>query len=479
VIDVGPTDFGAGLGGPSAPTLLICAEALPEIEARRTAVLARLSRAADNAALVLLILALAALLVRPADLVPALEGAPIYETCMACCFVAALPRLLGLMREGMLRSNAIMALVLLLTPAVVLSHLAHADTWDARVGGIEAAKVSLLFLLVVVLATTPGRLRAILLAVAGGVLVVTILALLNRHGVLHLASLSSVAQRGADEGGPAMLLRLQATGIFNDPNDYALMLVACMGVCVHVLTEPRAGRRRWMAFVPLALFGYALVLTQSRGGLLSAAAAAGAYALAKSRSRSAIPALALLSLVLLAPFWGRQTTLNLSDPEDTFQSRLELWSASLETFRNSPVFGIGQGKLAEAIGQVSHNSFLHAFAETGLLGGGLFIGAFFLSIRALRQASPADPELARLKPCVLAIVVGCAAGLLTLSRCYTAPTQLVLGLGMAYLMLVARSGGGDVPRMDWPCLRRLAGVSAAFLLGAYLCVRVMLNHGAA
>jgi len=322
---------------------------------------------------------------------------------------------------------------------------------------------------VAALANSPGKLRALLLAVAGSVLGMTILALLNHHGVVRVAALEGVLQPAGD--GPP-LLRLCGTGIFNDPNDYALILVLCMCVSVYALGEERIGRWRRSALIPLALFGYALVLTHSRGGLISAAAAALAFAFAGLGWRNALPITVVLGLVLMAPFWGRQTELNLDDPEDTFQARLELWSSSLDVFRTYPLLGLGQGRLSDEIGQVTHNSFLHAFAELGLLGGIVFIGAFYLAIRGLWSARPADPDLARMRPCMLATVVGYSAGMLALSRCYTAPVQLILGLTTAFLSME-----GSTVRFDTRCVFRIAGVGVAFLGVTYVFIRVMIQRG--
>ena len=163
-----------------------------------------------------------------------------------------------------------------------------------------------------------------------------------------------------------------------------------------------------------------------------------------------------------------------------------LWGESLDLFRSSPLMGIGQGNVADMTGHVTHNSFLHAFTELGVIGGMAFVGAFYLVVRGLWRARPeagggGGRELARLRPYVLAIVVGYAAGLLSLSRCYTVPTQLVLGLGAAYLGVAARAdllgtASKILARLDWRCLRQVAGVSALFLVGIYVFVRVMLTQ---
>ena len=438
------------------------------------ATLDRVASLVDRAAFAFLLLATGALLLRPADIVPALAGAPLYELCMLGCLAASLPRMLCWCGRGCPWPGATVTLALLLVPAVILSHLARLDTWDARLGGFEAAKVSLLFLLAVTLLDSAGRLRTALLAMTASVLGMSLLAIMSYHGVLSIGALTSVVQHGLD-GEPA-IRRLVGTGVFNDPNDFALMLVVCL--CVSGYTVTHAGPWRWAAPVAFLIFAYALVLTHSRGGMMSAVAAAGALVVGRLGWRGGIPVLAAIGGVLLIPAWGRQTTLNLDDPEDTFQARLELWSASLDAFRGSPFFGIGQGKLTDAIGQVTHNSFLHAFAEMGFFGGAVFLGVFFAVVLGLWRVRPADPDLGTMRPFILAMVVGYGAGLLALSRCYTAPTQLLLGLGTAFLLLGWRSAGASPPRLDGACARRVTALAAVFLIATYVVVRVMLRRGA-
>jgi len=470
-----PPESAAPTSSPSIPGLFISTASVPSLVLRREALLARISRTADRVGLVLLMLAIGTLLFRPSDVIPALEGASLYELCMVLCIVAALPRLVSQLGGRALREHAISALLVTFVFAILLSHLMRGDTWNARLGGIEAAKACILFLLVVGLVDTATKLRAMLLATAGSVLAVTILALLNYHGLVSIPSMESVVQPGNEEGA-APLLRLCATGIFNDPNDYSLMLVLCESVCVYALSSRALGPKRMLVIVPAAIFAYALWLTHSRGGLMSGAAAALAFVTARYGWRNALPLMGLLSLLLLAPFWGRQTAWNLQDPDDTFQARLDLWSSALDSFRDAPLFGVGQGKLVDEIGQVAHNSYLHAFAELGLVGGTIFIGAFWLAIRGLWRASPLDHAISRLRPCVLAITLGYAAGLLTLTRCYTVPTQLVMALATVYLRLASTGGVPVEPRLDRRTLRVIVLAAAAFLAMTYVFVRIMLHR---
>jgi len=149
-----------------------------------------------------------------------------------------------------LRQNSITALVLLLIPAVMLSHLAHLNTYDARLGGIEMAKACLLFLLVVGLVNSSRRLLLILWVVTVCVVFQAFLAVLQYRGLLHLPALQNIVQTSydLDTDEPIVLVRLCGIGVFNDPNDFSLILVVAMVVCACGLGERRLGRARLLLF---------------------------------------------------------------------------------------------------------------------------------------------------------------------------------------------------------------------------------------
>lgn len=428
---------------------------------------------ADRAGFLLLVLSAIVLLLRPGDLVTGLSGMPLYEACMGLCILVSIPRLLS--RPWGLRAGALVSLTLLWVPTIAISHLARWNTWDARVGATEAGKVCMLLVLTVATVGTVKGLRVLLLTVAASVLGMTVLASLSYHGLVDIPALAAVVQRDLASEEGRSIRRLCGTGIFNDPNDYALILVLCLSVCAYGAGDRKLGAWRAVAWTAFGMFAYALVLTHSRGGLISAAAAAGSFLVARFGWRNALPVV-VLGLGAAALSDTRQTDLNLRDPDDTFQGRMALWDAALGAFRAHPLLGIGQGKLVEAIGQVAHNSFLQAFAELGLAGGTIFIGVFFLAIRGLVIARPADQDLARLRPCVLAIVVGYAAGMLALSRCYTAPVQLILGLAGSYLGMASAPGRALIPPLSMRWLGRLGGIGIVFLGATYVFVHAMIHR---
>ncbi|MDZ4754979.1 MAG: O-antigen ligase family protein [Phycisphaerae bacterium] len=435
-------------------------------------IITQIRKIADRTALILLMLVAGTLLFRPSDLFPSLAALPIYECLVAACLVLSFHRIRDVARLSALRGNAMTALMLLLVPAVMMSHLAHLNTYDARLDGIAMTKASVFFLLIIAWIDTSFRLRAMLWSATCAVLAVAILALLQYHNLINLPALASIVQSAESNGG-VKLVRLCGIGVFNDPNDFSLVLVFGAVVCAHGISEARNARVRWLLVAPLLLLAYALFLTHSRGGFLSAFVALLVFWQARFGWRNTIP-LALTLLPLLAlPMWGPRARVDLDDPLDTFQTRMELWNHSLDAFRSAPLFGVGAGKMTDLLGQVAHNSYVHAFVETGLLGGVAFCGANYLIVRGIWNASPRDAEIATLRPCVLAIVVSYAFGLLALSRCYTVPTQFVFGIGAAYVMMASASGG-TLPRLNWRCAARVTGIGVLFLAATHVFVRTML-----
>jgi O-antigen ligase len=179
---------------------------------------------------------------------------------------------------------------------------------------------------------------------------------------------------------------------------------------------------------------------------------------------------------MLFLFSGRQTNIDLSNPEDTAQARILAWRDGLELFKGSPLFGIGTGQYVEEVGLVAHNSFVHCFTELGALGGMLFTGAFFLSAWHLHRVGSAgrdilDPEVLRLRPYLLAGLLAYIFGMLSLSRDYIVPTYMMLGMASAYVGMPAVAGRVALPGMTPRLVAILAGISLLTLASLFIFVR--------
>ncbi len=446
----------------------------------------------------LFLLVNAALFVRPADVVPALVGLEIYQWVILSCLAVSFPAVLGSLSPARLEKRPIDLCVLLLLPLVPLSLVPlgkPADLWE---GSFTFFKIVVYYLLFVSLVTTSARLR-----VLTGCLVVfsactVVVSALDFHKVITLPPI--VLAGKVVERDPT---RLYGPGIFSDPNDMCVLLVTALVLLLGRLDDRQAGSRRWLWLIPIPIFAYGFILTQSRGGLLALLAGMGLYIRLRWGWRRAVFLGALGLPVLLAMLGARQTAI--SSSTDTARERIYLWNEGLVMFRDSPVFGIGWDHFSDTAGHVAHNSYMQAFSELGFAGGCLFLGAAFLSVWGLyRLALPGrgprlrpipteivDPQLRQLYPAVGGAVAAYAMGMVTLSLNGIVVTYAMFGLASVYIALswrqTSRSAGeaGQTGRSA-PTIReplhfdlllplRFAVLGVLFLAAMFLFIRLFMR----
>lgn len=174
-----------------------------------------------------------------------------------------------------------------------------------------------------------------------------------------------------------------------------LVLPFCLAFATRGVDPVLRTLSRWcFAFAALAL-----LLTQSRGGLLAFAAILLVYAYFSARDRKArmrrvalVVVLCLLAAAVAGFFFQR-----LGEIDDfTAVSRLAIWGGAFTVFAQSPLFGTGFGNLRGLMGGLlslpdgwtgdAHNLYLELLAETGLIGFVAFGILMFLALRiALKQ----------------------------------------------------------------------------------------------
>ena len=425
----------------------------------------------------LFILLNAALFIRPAEVTPGLAIVPIYEILILSCSITCMSALIRDVSVWPISERPVTLCVLGMLVAIVLSLLARSNAWGARVWGLDFGKVLLYYLLLTSAVNTPARLRRFLFWLAVMILALTGLALLQFHKVINIPALEALERTEIDPktGEIVTFLQLVSTGIFNDPNDLSLILVVGMAISVYLSHDRAMGGFRVAWWAPFLVFGYALVLTRSRGGILTMLAASLSFMLCRFGWKRSIP-LALVALpAMLLVFGGRQA--RISTGEDTAQQRIELWRDGLYAMRRSPLFGIGRENFADEMGLVAHNSYVHSYTELGLVGGTFFVGAYYFAIRILYRLGPrrvniVDPELARLRPYLMAIVVGYAVGLYSLSRNYVTTTYLIPGLAEVYQRVATTQPPAPPLRMDGRRMRDLALAGIVALVGINVFIRI-------
>jgi putative inorganic carbon (hco3(-)) transporter len=445
-------------------------------------------------AFVLFILVNAVLLIRPAEIVPQLEGIEVYFYLIAACSLIAATDVLKYITTTPLDAQPITLCVVALCVIVVLPHLVVLNLEEAWKAGWLFFKNVVYFFLFVGVVTTPGRLRALTCALLLlGAASVTI-AVLDYHQILTLPAIQAVRDTETLAFGEiASFDRLQLSGIFKDPNDLCVWLAALVPLALYQLVEERDVFRRVLGVGVLLLFGYAIYLTRSRGGFLAMVAGLGvAVGMRYGRQRAALVAALGLPLLLFM-FAGRQTSLDAS--KGTGQTRIQIWSDWLDRFKGDPILGVGvdvhdvdlaQPKEGKAVvyakGHVAHNSFLQAFADAGFFGGSLFLGAFFVALWSLwrigqARAKPRDARTHAMQPYVLGATAAYGVGMMTLSLWIVAPTYIVLALAASYPRIDRCDPPVAPVRFDTHLLSRFVLLGIGFLATMYVFVRVFVNWG--
>jgi O-antigen ligase len=282
----------------------------------------------------------------------------------------------------------------------------------------------------------------------------------------------SAPSSGADQpSGLTGVQRLQGTGIYGDPNDLAMSLLVVLPFLFSAILSPSSGvLLRLAGLGTLGTIGYALLLTQSRGGFLGVAALTAGYAYRRFGKAAAVGALVAVVAAGLAT--GPSRFQEIDAREASAQGRVEAWSAGLQMLKAHPLLGVGYGRFTQYHDRVAHNAFVHAFAEMGVVGGFCLVGLFswhFIGTGARRNvAGAATSSLARdLWASALGIVVTASF----LSQQNMPVLYIPLALGATRIAIEGRGIDSQVsPALGWAVAGVWAGLT---VVGTYVGVRLL------
>jgi O-antigen ligase len=233
---------------------------------------------------------------------------------------------------------------------------------------LDLLKMSFVFFFIVNCANTERRLRGVIWTlVVGGLLPA-------------VGTLNNYLQGNLVEGRAAWI------GTFANPNELAYSLVILLPLAAYLAADLDLMPRLAVLGIVLT-FVAAILVSFSRGGLLALVAVLGLYAWRKWSI--ALQGLMLLivvaGLILAAQFWSRGEGFQHLSQDLSFQQRIATMQVGMAMFADHPLFGVGLGCSAIAWplyapeglytrgALVTHNTFLQALGETGIVGFTLFI----------------------------------------------------------------------------------------------------------
>ncbi len=379
----------------------------------------------------LLLLFLAVLLTRPHDFYPALR--PLQLARLAA--VGAM----GLFVAGkVIRRDASIAdvrqqhwFLLLALGALVSAVLGTGRGWSIAFYKDVFVKLAILYVLILNLVDSPRRASIFQVAVA-----------LCTGYLGYFAFAAKLAGTADIEGSRAAFV-----GILGDPNDLALTLLMTIPFCYSAWRRSH-GLARLFFFGLLFLHVAGLVATQSRGGMLGLVAAS--YVLLKDRVQNKALVLTLVlgvgGVFLAAAGLSSRATVSDNGIDASAQGRLDAWKAAGQMFKSNPVWGVGIDMFAwqypnfappeawDRRPKETHNTYLKALAETGLMGAVPLFMLLWLTWKGagrLQALSRGPPAYEGLEAAVLesqqANLTGVLVSAFFLSQCWTWFPYILIG----------------------------------------------------
>jgi O-antigen ligase len=173
------------------------------------------------------------------------------------------------------------------------------------------------------------------------------------------------------------------TGFYENANQTALLVLPAL--CVALGLIPTADRRlRGFGISAAVILLAAFLLTYSRGGFLAALLAIALFFLLALRRRRWVATGAGVAVLLVGalalPKVGARVRhqLDLSDPQNSFVTRLPIWRAAVRMIRDHPFQGVGIAGFRDELRRYApdvlqshghpHNVFLNMWLTLGLLG---------------------------------------------------------------------------------------------------------------
>lgn len=248
--------------------------------------------------------------------------------------------------------------------------------------------------------------------------------------------------------------------VLGDPNDLSLVLLFPLSFAVALVVTARTGLfARIFGVVGTGTIIWAILCTQSRGGLLGIVAVFGAIAARRVKSKALLGtagAIALAGLFAVAGVSGRASGgAAEAGIDESSMGRLEAWKAAFRMAMAHPFTGVGLKNYSanfffysdywEGFAKAVHSTWFSVLSEGGWIAFFLFIAMVVKTTRsALRSADLSSPAVAgdAYQPATHAMAQALVAGIAGfvvsgtfLTQGFTWPIYILLALSVG----VARS----------------------------------------
>jgi hypothetical protein len=316
---------------------------------------------------------------------------------------------------------------------VVLSQLVYGRVHGAVDAFSEFGKSCVLLFMTMTMVDNPKRLRRMMwvIVISGAVFCI--------HGIMQIRTgygFANVEPFGSFFDGD---FRVQGTGMFQDPNDFAMLYVVAIPFVFAFLQTDTMLLAKFFVVASFPAMLYVLYYTQSRGGVVGLGAMLLAYVWFSTRTsilRILVISAVLGAVVAFGPARARESVY-----EGSAGGRIMQWGYGNQFLKQNPLFGIGYQRWLDYFDQVAHNSFVTCYGELGLFGYSFWFSLLWLVLRSVYKIvrlEPLDRGTRRLAIGLFAALAGFYASAFFLTRTYNPFLYLMLGLGIGLIRYVDR-----------------------------------------
>ena len=292
---------------------------------------------------------------------------------------------------------------------------------------LYAMKAGLIYFFVIIAVLDEGKLKGAIWTMVVLMAVVGLMGIMQFHGY-------DITGAGMGWAPTKQAWQIKGIGNFDNPNDLAYSVVFVVPFGLGLLFQSKGFITRIIGLILVALSIYCIYLTRSRGGQLALGASIVTWAYLWVRSPKWRKAILVVSAVSLFVLFTIQTRGFREDA--SAMGRVDAWSEAWQLVKSHPVKGVGKDQFREYYGLDTHNSYVRAGAELGLIGLFAFVGIlYYTAFTLFRVWQKARPETWRIYYCGLASFI---TSFLVASSFSTRTYDLIILLSVALTSVLGR-----------------------------------------
>ncbi|MBB1311953.1 O-antigen ligase [Aliivibrio sp. SR45-2] len=303
-------------------------------------------------------------------------------------------------------------------------------------------KIILMTFAIAILIRSPQQLAFTLKAITIAGVLVGLIAIQNKLGGIGLIE------------GTRVTIGRELGSMLGDPNDLALVLMFPTSFAVGLLvTHQLPWHQRLIGFIAIPILFWAVMATQSRGGLLGMIAVFGIYGLQRIKSKILLLSIAIAAGSILFFIAGISERSSGGAAEAGIDAsamgRLYAWEAAFKMAVSNPLTGVGLDNFYanyfyysphwDGLNHAVHSTWFGVLAETGFLGLAVFISLVIVLIRKANRTLQAvklvqdkiDPAIYTSAQAVFAGLIGTIVSGTFLTQGFNWPIYILAALVVA------------------------------------------------